>query len=905
MRVHALLLALFLLACNGKPPDVVTPPQPSATADDGPKFPAGRLPGDVRPTHYDLELSIDPRKPSFSGKVSIDIELDAERDTIWLHGIFDELEGTVSVGDETIAVKAVQHLPEGVLELRPAKAIPKGKATIALSFTGKFGTHLDGLYRVESAGESYAFTQMEPIWTRRALPCFDEPAFKTPFDVTLVVPKQDRAIANTQELQRSEEGETTRIRFATTEPLPSYLLAWAVGPLDIVEAPPIPANEARAKPIPFRGVAAKGRGKELAYALEHTPALLKILEDYFGTGYPYDKLDIIAVPDKGGAMENVGAITFREWLLLLDEKTASIDQKRAFAAVMAHELAHMWFGNLVTMPWWDDIWLNEAFATWMGGRVVELWRPEHQSSIGQLDGIHGAMNIDRLVHARQIRQPVEKNDDIHNAFDRITYRKGGGVLGMFERWMGPDVFRKGLQLYMAKHRHGSATADDLLASFSAAAERDVGTPFRTFLLQPGLPQIAVRVMCNASAAPALELSQSRYLPLGSTGNRNAQTWQVPVCVRYGHGPEGETVAETCVLMTEKKQSIELEGRGCPAWVMPNAGAAGYYLWSLEAKALRKLATTGLPQLSVREKMSLAHNIWSAYADGSLGADEAFVALGPLAQDPHPKVAVGPMILFREARRYLDRDDLRKKVEAVAGALYTPALEQVGYEAKPGDDPEALLRRRAVLQFLALSAKHPEVRDRMHTMGRAYLGLDGDGKIHLEAVEANIAGIAAAVVGERADGATFDKLLALLEQTRDEDVRRKLLAALGSARDPSIARRARQLVLDKRLKVNEVMHPLWIQLGDLETRDATWNWFKSSIDMVIDRMSPRRAGGLPEVMTAYCDRAHAADAQLLFESRIKDLAGGTRNLDLALERTQLCAARKDKQLESMRAFFERQ
>jgi len=893
-------IALVTIACACSPPPVA----PSAPADATPQvdeaIPTGRLPEDVRPVHYDLELQIVPAEQDFRGRVGIDVQLDRARSVIWLHGngLRVETSSITPEGGAAIEANYQQVDPGGVARLDLAQPVGPGRARIEISYAASFSKRLDGLYRVETGGHAYAFTQMEPVWTRKAFPCFNEPAFKTPWDVQLVVADDDEVVANTRELSRQKDGPgLTRVTFATSEPMPSYLVAFAVGPLDVVTAPDIPANDVRSRPLPFRGIAAKGRGSELKYALEHTPAILEVLEDYFGTGYPYDKLDIIAVPDKGGAMENVGAITFREWLLLLDGERAPINQQRAFAYVMAHELAHMWFGNLVTMPWWDDIWLNEAFATWMGYRAVHKWRPTHQADVRMLEAVHGAMGSDSLVNARQIRQPVTNNDDIHNAFDRITYRKGGGVLSMVERWMGADAFRSGLRAYMRKHRHGSATADDLLAALSTAAGKDIATPFRTFLFQPGLPNIDVKLSCKGDAA--LQLAQSRHLPLGSTGDRDTQTWQVPVCVRYQTGAE---VHEQCTLLKDKQATVKLQHPGCPSWLMPNADGAGYYVWSLSDTQLATLVNTGLAKLSTREKMSVAKSVRSSFSRGDIDYGQALAALEPLANDPHPAVATAPMRLFRTAQHWLGDDPLVTKLQARSRKLYAPHVAQLGWKRGKDESPETTLLRKSVLNFQAFVSRDAGVRERGRQLARKYLGLDSDNKIHREAIDPNLAGVALAVSGEEADSAHFDALLFHLDRAADEVVRGNTLIALSNARAPELASRARELMLHDVLKVNEAVTPLYVQLGDEVTRADTWQWLEQNIDALIARLPERRAGWLPSAATVFCSEADAQAAQKLFAPRLAKLAGGPRELAKALERIRICAAQKKTHLAGVKKVF---
>ncbi|HYR96432.1 MAG TPA: M1 family metallopeptidase, partial [Candidatus Binatus sp.] len=486
MRRLAICFAVVLAACGGGPPEPSRgpAPPPAEPAEDA-VVPLGRLPADVRPLRYRLDLQIMPAGERSSGESAIDVQLDRARSVIWMHG--RELDVTDAVVERAdgpaVRAKWEQADPEGVVELRLEKPVGPGKMTLRFAWSAPFEKTVLGLYRLEAGGEPYAFTQFEPILARRAFPCFDEPAFKTPFDVTLTVGGSDVAVANAPLLETEPRPDgTKRFRFATTPPLPTYLVAFAVGPLDVVDGPPLAPNAVRPRPVPFRGVTARGQENRLAYAFAHTGRMVEALETYFGIPYPYEKLDVIAVPDFGpNGMENAAAITFRESAILLDGASAPEDQRRGFAYIMAHELAHQWFGDLVTMAWWDDVWLNEAFATWMGTRIVRTVHPEYEADLGLLQAVLGAMDTDGLVSARRIRQPIQSLHDIPNAFDAITYSKGAGVLGMFERWIGEEAFQRGIQAYVGGHRFGTATADDLLQALSDASHRDVGTPFRTFL----------------------------------------------------------------------------------------------------------------------------------------------------------------------------------------------------------------------------------------------------------------------------------------------------------------------------------------------------------------------------------------------------------------------------------------
>ncbi len=914
-RARALLVslvsfaALAPLAC-GPAVEPVGPARPigsasaNATASsiaDGTEaepVPTVRLPADVRPTAQSIELKIAASEERFSGVAEIAIELGRARRILWLHGRGLHVSRATITPEGSAAIDATweEKHPSGIAQLTATRAIPAGRAKVRIEYDAPLATSLKGLYRAKQAGEAYAFTQFEAIGARQAFPCFDEPSFKIPFTIAIVVPSAHVAVANTKEAAPpTVDGASKRFTFAPTLPIPSYLVAFATGPLDIVPVADVAANGVRKRPLALRGVAAKGRGPEMAYALSHTGEILTKLEEYFGVEYPYDKLDILAVPDKEGAMENPGAITFREYLVLMNDK-APIGQRRAFAGVMAHELAHMWFGDLVTMTWWDDLWLNESFATWMGNKAADLWDPKLKMDHSLLGGVQGAMGADSLVSARAIRQPILSTHDIENAFDTITYQKGGGVLSMFERWLGGDVVRKGVHDYLEAHRFGSANADDFLGALSTAAGKDVRAPFKTFLDQAGVPFVEVEVKCGGDTK--LHAKQSRYFPIGSTGDAT-RTWQIPICARFKIGKDTK---EACGLLTDREGDISLGTAVCPDWVFPNASAAGYFRFSLAPADLAKLRTSGLADLTTRERIAFGNSVRAAYNRATLSYADALAATAPLAGDASSQVAGEPMGFVSSAREWFWSDaTLRGNAEAYGRSLYAKAFHRLGWTPAKGEDDDVMRLRQSVISFLAFTARDPAVRAEAKKRGLAFLGTDGN--VHRDAVDANLSGIAVSVAGEEADAKLFDSMIARLAATTDEELRGKLLWAIGSARDAALALRAREMSLDASLRVNEVMTTIWAQLDSPLTRDATWQWVLSHYDPLVARISSHH-GGARLIGTAghFCDEARATEVEAFFAKVIDRIDGGPRVLAGALESIRLCAARKKAHEESARAFF---
>ncbi len=908
-------LALVCLSCGGAAGATSTTgaggsngvgPGADAPLDRGDAWraqaPVGPLSDDVTPLGYELRLELDPSAAGLAGRARVRVRVARALHVIWLHGRGLEVSRAhvrLASGEE-ITGEWTPVGEEGVVGLRLPRDIGPGEATLEIGYRAPYDEHLAGAYKVTAGDASYVFTQFEPIDARKAFPGFDDPRFKAPFDVTLVVPTGMQAVANTAQLEeRTEEGRRV-VRFRPTAPLPTYLVAWAVGPLDIVDGPTIPANAIRSEPIALRGVAVRGRGPALRYALDRTGAIVTALEEYFGVAYAWGKLDVIAVPDfEAGAMENAGAITFRDSFLLVDEHTATEDQRRAFAGIMAHELAHQWVGNLVTMRWWDDLWLNEAAATWAGYRTVAGLYPDYGARTEMAGEVLGAMHEDGLASARRIREPIRSTNDIQNAFDGITYSKGGGVIAMFERWLGPDVFRRGVQTYLERHRFGAATADDLLSALSETSGRDVATPFRTFLDQPGVPLVETRLACDGGR-PRIVLHQARWLPLGSTAQSGAG-WQIPVCARYRAGAQ---VRESCALLSSADGELALEGGVCPDWYFPNADASGYYRFAVRGDDLAHLRASGWAELTTTEKLSFAAGLGAAIASGATPAGEAYAMLDTLARDPSRAVATAPMELLEDAHEHLVSEALAPRVQALGRRLYAPLARRLGWGPPRGatEPGETTLLRGEVLRFLALEAEDPAVRREAAARGRRWLGMSG--RADASAVSADLLQTALSVAAQEGGAPVFDALVARLGASDDSVQRGAMLRALGATRSPELAERARMLLLDSAVRTSEIGSVLWTQSEDPRLAGAIMEWLTTHVDPLVHKAGPAFAGYTPWLAASFCTEERAAAAEAFFRPRVSTWTGGPRNLDGALEVVRLCVARAHAQTESASAFFAR-
>ena len=444
-----------------------------------------RLPETPRPERYTLHLTVDPREDRFQGEATIALGVDKGLRAFAIHSADLNLE-EVRLEDSRGPVPVREwraRAGQEAVELRLGRALRSGPATLHVTYTGPIRPDLRGLYQARSGRRRYAVTQLEATDARRVFPCFDEPAMKARFKIRVTTPTANTVISNAPEIHSERRGRWKTVEFAETPKLPTYLVALIVGKLE-------GSRVRRCGRTPIRVWHVPGKGGLTGFALEAAAASLARLERYFALPYPYAKLDLVAVPDfEFGAMENAGAVTFRESLLLVDPKTVTLQEKKRVAEVVAHELAHMWYGDLVTMAWWDDLWLNEAFATWMAFAVVDEWKPEWQMWLDFEHHRVAAFSLDALRNTHPIYTTVRSPEEATENFDAITYEKGASVVRMLERWLGASTFRKGVRRYIRRHQEANARAQDLWQALEEVSGRSVAPVVRSWIARPGFPLV--------------------------------------------------------------------------------------------------------------------------------------------------------------------------------------------------------------------------------------------------------------------------------------------------------------------------------------------------------------------------------------------------------------------------------
>lgn len=842
-----------------------------------------RLPDAVKPLRQVVELSLDPSVETYSGTIEVELEIRRPTNVVWLNATSLSITEASLGRPDALRPARVVAGGDDFVGFSPASPLTAGPARLRASFEGTASRRdNEGIFTMKEEGTWYLFTQFEPLGARRAFPCFDEPSYKIPWQLTLRVPSGLVALSNAPAVSTTAEGDRDVVRFASTRPLPSYLVAVAVGPFDVVDVGASGRNR-----TPTRLLVPRGRAVDTAWARETTPRILALLEDYFDRPYPYEKLDQVAIPGVGFAMEHPGLVTYGQWLMVQRPSEETIASRRAWASVAAHELAHQWFGNFVTMAWWDDTWLNESFASWLGEKVTDRLRPDWGVSVEQAANRSRALEQDSLSTARRIRQPIASKSDIRNVFDGITYGKGQAVLEMVEAWLGEAVFRSGVQSYIDRHAWANATATDFASALSAAARRDVNAVLDTFLDQTGAPVITAEIRCEAQ--PRLVLAQRPYRALGSPAE--AKTWNVPVCARL----PGRALP-ACLELTGTTGEIRLEAGGCPAWLFANAKAGGYYRTAHSALDARRLLEGD--HLTAAERVGVAGDLAALVVSGDVPAGDALGLVPLLARDPGRQVVDASIRIVSDLEPLVP-DALVPRFEAFVRDAYGSRARELGWSARPGESEDTRLLRKSVVAVTARFGRDRELEREGVALSQRWL--DDPSTADPDLVPAMLEAAAGA-----ADRRLFDRMRGELLRTDDRDQRDRLLGGLGAVRDPGLAGEAAALTLDERVDARETVWILHGLASRRETRRIAFDYLKSHYDALGARLP---SAGFSPVMyfpwigTGLCDESTRGEMTTFFTERSAKVEGGPRELAQALENVDQCVARKKTHRPSVVAFLE--
>jgi len=852
-------------------------------ADSPGPVPQGKLSDAVVPSAYRLDLTLDPDRPRFTGHVEIDARLAAPTRFIYLHGRDLAVhQARAMVSGQMVVANWRQVDPSGVALLTFATPLPAGTVTLAFDYDAPLNDGPEGLFRVQVGGKWYVWSQFESTDARAAYPSFDQPGFKQPFTVTLRTPPGTMAINNAPETGVDHGGAQDVHHFAATPPLPTYLLALMVGPFATVETS-VPANAYRAQPLPMRIVAEHTNAADLGFARDNAPKIVGLLEDYFGQDFPYPKLDLITTPILPGAMENAGADLFADPIIVL-KPHPPVSQQREFGMVVSHELAHQWFGDLVTPAWWDDIWLNESFANWMGYRIGDAWRPDLHIADGALAEGFEAMATDALVAGRPIHQQIDRTAQIDAAFDGITYGKGGQVVAMIAGFMGDAKFRDGVRAYMAAHRYGNATSADFFKAMAdVAGDPRILPAMQSFTDQQGVPLLTFEIKRDRDGTLRFSDGQSRYTRLGTTAP--ATKWIVPLCYRIG-------ADRSCALDDPDHPAASAAGSTSGAMAaspvfMPNASGTGYYRFEFsDGKEWDRLIAASA-ELSGGEWLAVADSLLASFQAGRAPASQLVALAKVMSANPDSHAAAAALQpLGYLADRMVD-PPAKEAAHGFLRGLLGPQLTRLGFDPAAGayasDDPERSQRRADIVAALD-GAKDPSVHATLLGAAKAYL------QGNTQALDPAWLGAGFGAVlhdgGLPAAKALFGMALA-----SDEPLfRPAALDAIASSGQPEIATWLLN-TQDERLRLSERLDMIGAIAATDETRDLGYAWIHAHLaDLLKGGAGIFFSARLPRVFGGYC-AAEKADA--IARDFGPELAGKTGELELArvLERIRACARLK--------------
>lgn len=879
VRLMAASLVLVLAACEPSAPPQTGEGVPAQRSES--TIPLGQLPGNVEPLHYRIDLTINPDQLRYEGVVEIDIELKAPRREFYIHGKDLKVENiTARLQNKTIIKGTYAQVHDsGVARLTFEQQIPRGKMTVRLPYSAAFETSPDALTSMPDNGAKYVWSQFEAISARRAFPGFDEPRFKTPFDISITAIARDITVSNTLPVAQEKISEgVIKTTFATTAPLPTYLIAIAVGPYDVVKAPPIAASTLRATPLPLRAVTVAGKGERARFALTNTQPLVRYLEDYFAAPFPYPKLDLITPPNfVAGGMENAGAITYTERAILFDQ-TSSVQQKRNFTLLHGHELAHQWFGDLVTPKWWNDIWLNEAFATWMGNKAALTVWPQGEFDRETTRDALEVMDLDALNSARAIRQPIKTNDDINNAFDGLTYKKGGGVLAMFEAYLGADAFREGVRIHMRRFAHGTADVRDFMDSLVQGSKRpEIVAAFETFLNQPGVPIVRLKTACNSQDLE-VSLTQSPY---GANTAQDKRMWSIPVCVR--DLVKGKPIP--CTMLSQRLGSFTLK-KQCNAVLMPNAYGAGYYRFTSNAAEWQKLLAL-TTKMTAAEQLSTLHALRAAFRAGDVDAKTYLETLRTTGTAGNWDVTDIVRTFLTEMRGdLLSKPDLGL-FEQTTRSWFEKPLAKVGLVAKRNETPASTLMRATLADLMVKVARDPVTLSALAVKGTNHFKVMAAGQADNAIPPELVAASLWAAVNTGGLPVAQDAMVAIKASTNAE-FRNAAIRALTGVRDKAAIAEVQEFAISGALRLRELSTFLREAFADSELRDTMWTWFRKDFKRITAPVPEGSRARFVDLPSRLCSNAAHAEIEKFFKPMAGKIVGAPRRLANALELVENCA-----------------
>ena len=842
------------------------------------------------PGRYDLRLEPDLDAATYAGEEAIQVEVREEVDEVQLNAVELTVTHVLAEGPDGARIEGTSSLdPESDrLHLRFPRALRPGDWTLRLAFRGILNDQLHGFYRstfkdAEGRTHVIAATQFEAVDARRAFPCWDEPAFKAVFGVTLVVPEGYAAISNTAPVREEPAGPGTRaVTFADTIRMSTYLVAFIVGELGSTEPVMVGKTPLRVWCVPEKVHLAEFARRAGAFCLD-------FFERYYGIPYPGDKLDLLAIPDfASGAMENLGAITFRETALLIDESAASHGELERVADVVAHEVAHMWFGDLVTMVWWNGIWLNEAFATFMEMVAVDAWKPEWKRWVSFGVSRAAAMGIDGLHSSRPIEFDVRAPRDCEAMFDLLTYEKGASVLRMLEQHIGPDTFREGVRLYLRWHEYENAETTDLWKALGEASGQPIPEIMDGWVFHPGYPLVSVR-----ADGGRLVLSQRRFTyleePAPNGPDEAPQLWRVPVTVRASVGGQA---TERKLLLAAAEDDLALPG--APEWAIANAGGHGFYRVAY-APALLDRLTANLAELAPIERFNLVADVF-AQAQAGFAPAETFLDLIARFRDESDRNVWAAIIGgLAYVNRTID-DEAREPLEAFVRDRVGPAARRLGWEPRAGEDELTRQLRGDLLRAVGVLGDDHRIQAEARELYDRY-------RIDERAVDPNVLPALIAILARAGGDAEYGEFLERFRNARSPQEEQRYLYALAAFRQPEQIADTLQRTVGGEIRSQDAPYVVRAMLASVWARGPAWEFVKGHWETMRRLYPPSAFRRLFDGVSALVTPEWEAEVRAFFPAHGIELGG--KILEQYLEQLRIGVRFRQREAVRIAAYLGRQ
>ncbi len=808
-----------------------------------------RLSKEVLPSRYELRFELEFDTWTSTGWERIALRTSRPTREIVLHAL--ELDIQKATLDGAVAQKTTYDVEAQTAALRFEREIPAGEHILEISWTGGIRESLRGLYRSLRGEERYAATQFEAADARRAFPCFDEPEFKARFSVELIHPAGNAAIANMPVTsQGSVDERRTRTVFRETPKISTYLVAFTVGPYEFTPVATTPSG------IPVRVCLPPGLAAQGIYARDAHMRSVEWLQGYTALPYPYYKVDAIGIPDfEAGAMENPGAITYRTRLLAADERNASIQVLKGAFSTAAHELTHMWWGDLVTMRWWTDLWLNESFASFVGEKATAALNPEWRYWRDFVAENTSAFNLDALASTHPISVEAKSAEEASQRFDAISYTKGAAVLRMIEGYLGEDAFREGVRIYLKRHAEANASADDFWRALDESSGQDVTKIANAWIKESGHPLIDIRAR-DADGGLELELAQTRYFS-DTDAAPTPQRWPVPLVIKYG---TAQGVREHRSVLSEERGTVRLPGA---QWFFPNAGGRGFYRFRFASAFEGDRLDAGIAHLAAEERLALIDDLWALARHGKATLAMFLARLETLRgeEDRAVLAAIGDSLSW--LGNYAVRDATERPFVRLVDDLYRPILEAAGWTVRDGDDTDTREKRTRAILMLGIHARAKDVRDEAQRRVRDHI--DGRERLHPD-----VAGTVVAVAATVGDNALWDRYVARMQQAQASDTQEeaRFRQALIFFEDPALAERTAEAIFSPLIRVQDRGLMLIPMMQSRRTRVAAWKAVQAHWDSDIagTDMAPLLKQGYVTAISQLTQRGLADDAAAFLKTK---------------------------------------